>query len=84
MRVQGDVTRHRSAEVVLRPAAPCRVPALERVARAGRVGRLRGLGPVPHRLRGDRGAAVRVERHRVRVDGPMRVHGRIRCLHGRG
>ena len=84
MRVQGDVTGHGLVEVVLRASVLGRVPALERVAGAGRVGRLRGLGPVLHRLRGDRGTAVRIERHRVGPDGPVRVHGRICGPHCRG
>ena len=62
--VQGHVARHGLVEVALGSAASGRVPALERVAGAGRIGRLRGLGPVPHRLRGHRGAAVRVESNR--------------------
>ena len=64
MSVQGDVTRHCLVEVVLRAAVLGGVPALERVAGAGRVRWLHGLGPVPHRLGSDRGSAVRIERHR--------------------
>ena len=51
MRVEGHVACYGLLEVVLRAAVLGGVPALERVAGAGRVRWLHGLGPVLHRLR---------------------------------
>lgn len=47
-----------TAEIVLRAAVLGCVPALKRIAGAGWVRWLRGLGAVPHRLGSDRGSAV--------------------------
>lgn len=84
VRVQDHVTGHRLAEVVFHATIFGSVPVPERVPRAGWIRRLRGLGPVFYRLRGDCRTAVRIERHRIGPDSPMRVHGRIRRPHGRG
>ena len=77
MRVQGHVTRHGLVEVVPRASVPGRVPALERVAGARRIGWPGRLGSVLHRLRGHSGTTVRIEINRVGTNLPLCIQGYI-------
>ena len=63
MRVHRHVTGHRLVEVVLRTARLRRIPAIERVTRTRRIGRLHDLRTVPHLLRGDDRTTIRIKRH---------------------
>lgn len=65
-RRQRQVRRDRRGEIILGIAL---VPAIERMAGTGRVGRFGNPGAFPDLLGGDFGAARRVERHRERLRG---------------
>ena len=86
MRVHGRVRGpHGRGRTDLASAVLCGVPALERISGArgrGQATVLATISDSPGRFIGL--AAVAVECKRVRVDGPVRVHGRVRGPHGRG